>query len=161
MNRDGRADFLIGNVMTGHQFEGLASIHSGADGSVLRVYEGTTPHAAFGASASSAGDVDRDGIEDVIIGAPGTRVNDVGVGSAHVFSGWDGAKIHEFFGRVKDKSFGWIVAGCGDVNGDSHPDLLVGENASTHAAGLLPHAEPDPGTAIQRFRPNRCGFVDA
>jgi hypothetical protein len=86
-----------------------------------------TDQSRFGAAAAFAGDVNHDGVGDVIIGAPWTYVNDVPVGSAHVFSGADGSRIYDFVGHSEaDGLVGQCaVTGCGDANGDSYPDLLV------------------------------------
>ena len=80
----------------------------------------------FGRVVSSAGDVNRDGFADVIVGTGGQDD-----GRAFVFSGQNASVLfalsspHEQF----DGRFGESVSGAGDVNGDGYPDLLVGAHA--------------------------------
>ena len=82
-----------------------------------------------GASAAAAGDVNRDGVPDVIVGqsfaSPGQRTH---AGSAFVYSGKDGTKLWQFDGAVAEDGLGVSVAGAGDVNQDGHPDVIVNGN---------------------------------
>jgi len=90
-----------------------------------------------GSSVSSAGDIDGDGFDDVIIGSPGfnRRYGDgyafIVFGQESGFSatmalsdlnGEDGFRIQ---GRVVS-SLGASVSGDGDINGDGFDDVLVG-----------------------------------
>ncbi|MHC4515657.1 MAG: hypothetical protein ACYS5W_18415, partial [Planctomycetota bacterium] len=77
-------------------------------------------------SVSGAGDVNRDGHADVIVGAPGDDNNGNFSGSARVLSGKDGKILYTFDGDSKFDRFGASVSGAGDVNRDGHADLLVG-----------------------------------
>ncbi len=77
---------------------------------------------------AGAGDVDRDGFDDVIIGtAPvGAFVG----GGALVISGATGGVIYSYFQGIdpivpERGGFG-VVSGAGDVNGDGHADFAVG-----------------------------------
>jgi hypothetical protein len=79
----------------------------------------------FGAAKSSAGDIDGDGFDDIIIGAPLAGPNSVNPGRAHVYSGATGQELLQIPGFGKDDYFGRSVAGAGDTNGDGVPDILV------------------------------------
>ena len=65
----------------------------------------------FGAAKSSAGDIDGDGFDDIIIGAPLAGPNSVNPGRAHVYSGATGQELLRMPGFGKDDYFGRSVAG--------------------------------------------------
>ncbi|MBG1269793.1 beta strand repeat-containing protein [Nostoc sp. WHI] len=84
-----------------------------------------------GRSVSSAGDVNGDGFDDVIIGAPGSVQSYVVFGSSSGFSptlnlstlnGTNGFTINGIAGSQS----GFSVSNAGDVNGDNIDDVIIG-----------------------------------
>ena len=124
VNNDGYTDLIVGVRLDGSN-SGSARIFSGKDGSTLFTFE---PRRGFffGESVSGAGDVNNDGFDDVIIGAPGDNTNGNNSGSAFVLSGRNGLRLYTFDGDSPEESFGGSVSGAGDVNNDGFPDLIVG-----------------------------------
>jgi hypothetical protein len=134
VNSDGVPDLLVGahlqNVGANGQ-QGQAFVFSGATGLLLRTLNDPTPQVAafFGNPLSGLGDVDGDGVPDILVGA---NDQDVGAnaqqGQAFVFSGATGLLLY----RVEDPvpqagaQFGAAASGLGDVNADGVPDLLIG-----------------------------------
>ncbi|HEX8214369.1 MAG TPA: integrin alpha [Allosphingosinicella sp.] len=128
----------------------------GSQGFVL---EGELPYDTAGWSVSSAGDVNGDGIEDLIVGAPASDAGGSNSGSAYVVYG----KTAPVSGRIDlgtlgsadgfiirgDSSgdrTGFSVSSAGDLNGDGVDDIIVG--APQYAAGL---GNPGAGAAYVIF----------
>ena len=72
VNSDGVGDFAYGAPTRSFNgpLTGGAFVVSGADGSILHSWEGSTPFGVFGFSVASAGDLDGDGLQDLLVGAP-------------------------------------------------------------------------------------------
>ena len=90
----------------------------------------------FGYSVSAAGDVNGDGVADIVVGAPSSG-SDL-EGSAYVIFGQsgglpsnfstsalDGTNGFEFVGAGYFGRLGQSVAGAGDVNGDGFDDVII------------------------------------
>ena len=80
----------------------------------------------FGFFVSGAGDVNNDGFDDFIVGAPYDGNNGPISGSARVFSGATGAILYTVNGDSAGDLFGWSVSGAGDVNNDGFDDFIAG-----------------------------------
>jgi len=127
VNVDGVPDVAVGAWFENLAGQGSGSVQvfSGATGSTLATYAGL-PGAHLGASVATAGDVDGDGVPDLIMGASGDPTAGAYAGGAFVRSGLSGTLLHSFYGFAPGDQFGNAVHGAGDVNGDGRDDLVVG-----------------------------------
>jgi hypothetical protein len=118
----------------------------GGDGSEGFVLTGIDTHDQSGTSVSAAGDVNGDGIDDVIVGARNARpAGRYGAGESYVVfgstqgfpavlplasffpgGGGDGSQGFVLTGIDASDESGGAVSGAGDLNGDGIDDLIVG-----------------------------------
>lgn len=93
----------------------------------LRTITGSLMNSYMGTSVANAGDVNRDGIDDVIVGAPfHDGPNGVDAGVVLVYDGRSGQILHNLDGPFAGRRYGTSVASAGDVNGDGYDDLIIG-----------------------------------
>jgi len=100
---------------------------------------GETAFDQSGLSVSTAGDVNGDGFDDVIVGAFGADPNGFYSGSSYVvfgkasgfsaamdLSSLNGSNGFRLYGEADGDVSGFSVSTAGDVNGDGFDDLIVG-----------------------------------
>ncbi|KAA3614276.1 MAG: hypothetical protein DWQ01_00815 [Planctomycetota bacterium] len=131
VNGDGIPDFIVGTPWSspnGITLAGSAFVYSGADGTEIWHFPGFSVGDGMGNSVAGAGDVNLDGFDDVIVGAPyaDAQGGTSSTGAAFVYSGASGAILFQLDGPSTASQMGCSVAGPGDVNGDGRPDFLVG-----------------------------------
>jgi Ca2+-binding RTX toxin-like protein len=159
VNGDGIADFVLSstnNDATGYN-AGTAYVlfghHGGSAASIdLSTIGGSTPGFRIGGigtadtagTALSYGDVNGDGISDVIVGAPQHRVgSDYNNGAAYVIFGHTGAAANvnladlngvngfAVTGFAAQERAGGSLASGGDINGDGFDDIIIGARYSS------------------------------
>ncbi|HEV8701099.1 MAG TPA: integrin alpha [Candidatus Polarisedimenticolia bacterium] len=145
VNGDGFGDLIVGapqaDVPDADTNEGRAFVYLGAPGGLVPAapaawtVQSNQLNAQLGYSVASAGDVDDDGYDDVILGAP-FYDDTLGANSGQAFL-WHGSaadlgvdgtptNAHWFATVQAGAQFGISVASAGDVNGDDNADVLVG-----------------------------------
>lgn len=95
---------------------------------LLHEFTGEGEFNYFGKSTAPGGDINGDGFDDVLIGAPGYSVKDLNAGRVYVYYGNPNVNAPDIFidGENDDDQFGYAVSSAGDVNGDGYSDFLVG-----------------------------------
>ena len=137
VNGDGFADFAIGapDFDNGQINEGAVYVfHGSAAGPgtlPMLILEGQVAGSAFGQSLAGAGDVNGDGFDDLVVGAPAFDATfGEDEGAAYVFlgspTGIQPTAVWSVVGEEIATEYGQAVASAGDVNGDGFDDLIVG-----------------------------------
>jgi hypothetical protein len=143
VNGDGFGDFLVG----AYGGAGAVYLYLGSAAPDLRRWNGAAAAdrvdlaggdgdgSTFGAALASAGDVDRDGYGDFLIGAAkadtvylyfGTPSPTTSAGRRIVLSSPDGAA-----------AFGASLSGAGDIDGDGYADFAIGAAGAGAGAGIV------------------------
>ncbi|MEZ5471145.1 MAG: integrin alpha [Marinicella sp.] len=168
INDDGFDDIIIGadnSSPNGFNYAGTSYVVFGKDDSIspfsssieLSALNGTDGFVIYGVnsndkagkSVSAAGDVNGDGIADIVIGASGADpVSNSSTGAAYVIYGKDTAFAPFFFLATIDSSTGtvlrgasvndftgWSVADAGDFNLDGTDDFIVGARGPNSFGG--------------------------
>jgi hypothetical protein len=141
VNGDGYSDVIVGadRYDNGQGDEGaawifLGGIANGTPATAAAQLESNQASAIFGGSVAAAGDVNRDGYADVIVGAEAYDNGQTDEGAAFLFlgsalgiaSGHPGTAATRLESDQANAFLGGSVAGAGDVNGDGYADVIVG-----------------------------------
>jgi hypothetical protein len=126
LDGDGCDDVVIGipyEDENGVTDAGTVRVMSGKTHALLLEIKGTLgTNSQFGAAVALVGDVDGDGVCDVVIGAPGYSS---GAGYVGAFSGANGNVLWYIVGGA-GAQLGASVSAAGDVDHDGHMDVLAG-----------------------------------
>lgn len=142
VNGDGYFDVVVGapRFSNGEENEGAVFVYygspSGLDTNPSWIMEGNQANAFFGASVSTAGDVNKDGYADVVVGASYYDDGETNEGKIFVYLGSaSGLGKTPYFTAQSDQVnafFGKSVSSAGDVNHDGFGDIVVGAPGYDH-----------------------------
>jgi hypothetical protein len=91
----------------------------------------------FGASCSMAGDVNGDGFEEILVGAPNDRHDGYSAGRVDLFCGRTFRPLYHFYPGKNYSQLGQVVKGWRDWNGDGIPDFAAGSPAHASRRGRI------------------------
>ncbi|MCW2336749.1 hypothetical protein M2337_000982 [Sphingobium sp. B2D3A] len=154
VNGDGYGDFIVGGIDSGNNTTARTYVVFGGPTNLLGLQSASNLTASnntfgfalnpaqaaewAGYSVSEAGDVNGDGLNDLLVGAYGRDNSDTNAGAAYIVYGkTGGAQIDlanvangsggfMLWGSATDGYAGYSVSTAGDINGDGYADLLVG-----------------------------------
>ncbi|MEZ5967143.1 MAG: integrin alpha [Planctomycetota bacterium] len=151
LDGDGLADVVVGGPWSdaGGTDSGKVSL-VGRGGRVIATLVGANPGDLFGFAVAGLGDVDGDGVEDLIVGAPGANPRGVHSGRTQVLSGRTRSVLYTIDGDAAGDECGYAVGSAADIDRDGRADFIVG----FHLADA-----PRPDTGIARVYSGRDGSV--
>jgi TrmH family RNA methyltransferase len=157
-------DVIVGaapEAVEGTDQAGRAYVVDGATGDVLHTLQSPNVEAGglFGYAVASVGDVDNDGVPDILVGAMGETVDGQAIaGRVYQFSGADGEHIRTITSDTPKKRarFGGSLDGLPDVTGDG------GERRGASEAGEeadAPAIDPPAVAVVDAETPGNVGTV--
>jgi hypothetical protein len=153
VNGDGYDDVIVGAYWY-NGGQGRAYVYHGSAAGLSKSPVWTASHqlyANFGVSVGTAGDVNGDGYDDVIIGARAYDGGQADEGRAYVYhgspTGLSTSPDWTAEGNQSNALFGQRVGTAGDVNGDGYSDVIVG-------AFLYDSGQRDEGKAFVWYGSN-------
>jgi hypothetical protein len=125
LNHDGHDDIVISfpQATPNGLPSGEVIAYSGFDGAALWRTAGPWLNADFGHAIDIVGDLNGDGSNEILVGAP---AHDNQRGGACLLDGDTGVLLRQFLGNREEDKFGISVAGTGDMDGDGVIDFAIG-----------------------------------
>lgn len=151
---DGKPELIVGAPYADLE-RGEVVILKGPGLNTISHMRGSRPFARFGYTVKGAGDVNGDGLRDALLGEPCSDLVYVFTPSTHTI-----IRRHQGPAGAAKAGYGHALSRAGDVNGDGHPDYLLGhpgewENQHLHnPGGGAEIFSGKDGTILASFSPN-------
>lgn len=143
---DGHADVAAAAWTSFPSGPGYVRVHSGATSAVLWRSDAPAADVQWGRSLARVRDLDQDGVDELVLGAPGV--------AAHVLvlSGATGNVLHTLTGAGPQAfDFGVAVASAGDTDLDGFDDLVVGDPEGLAGFGAVTIFSGASGAQLRRI----------
>ena len=134
VNGDGIPDFAVSAARDNALglTSGYVRILSGANGATLQGFSTSSTWDHFGDTLVALGDLDGDGVRDLLVGSPHENWQGPGSGAVRVFSSATGKPLHLLFGDATWDLFGFSACLVPDLDNDGTDEFAVG----------APHTDP-------------------
>lgn len=143
LDGDGHPEYASGARYTNFAAPHCGSLYvwSGATGAEWLRLDGAAADEEFGAAVAAVGDLDGDGVNELLVGAPGAVL---GRGLVRIHSGRTGALLRTHTGSLSRGALGRAVAGLDDLDGDGVADYaLAAPGALQDAGAVIVHSGSD------------------
>ncbi|EKD76355.1 MAG: FG-GAP repeat protein [uncultured bacterium] len=172
VNGDGYADMVLGSpeFIRSSAMLGQINIFLGSATGFTRLpnakYAGRVANARFGLSVTGAGDVNNDGYDDVMVGAPDYTNIESQEGAVAVYygsaTGLSRVGMWTKESNVTNAYYGVRMSPLGDIDGNGYTDMLVGAPLYPNAGGTgVAYIRGGSATGVLRLPLGMDGARDA
>lgn len=158
LDGDGTDDFVVGvpPMYLDPDDRGRAIVCSGRSGRTLYGITAERGGVWFGGAVANAGDVNGDGVNDLVVGGNFGKAT----GVVSLYDGRTGSLLSTFSEEDSGPDFGQKVLGLGDVNGDGYADIAItapGLSSSGREPGRVHVLSGHSGRLLYELRGDRAG----
>ncbi len=157
VNGDGVPDMVVGcqYADTNGVDSGAVRVFSGANGALLHAFDGSAAGAKLGRTVCSPGDLDGDGVSEIVFSAPKSF-------AVQVRSGADGALLYDLMaGSGSGNLYTGIVAVAGDLDHDGVQDIVATGSTGISNAGAHVYSGVDGAPILTLHVPNPASDGEA
>lgn len=145
---DGKAEIIIGAKNAdpgGNTNAGGVYIYDDDGTTLLAQMDGANTTDNLGSSVASAGDVDADGKDEILIGVPGFNSS---TGRAYLYDDDGITVLAQYDGVEAGSQLGGAVSSAGDVDGDGKAEILIGAPGTYNSVLGRAYLYDDNGTTL-------------